>query len=184
MPGTPSSAASSRLERQHRDLRRAVDSHRHVDRPHAAAHEHRRAARRRPMPATTGNFCAAMRARRPAARPGRRACGLTARAARSSAAASVSRRGIVREQDRHRRGAAHQRARCRPAASSRSGCRRGRSSRRVDRQTRVRASFSTWTPFCRERQPACRGRRRDCRGWRRRRAAPTSGASASADGAT
>ncbi len=108
MPGTPSSAASSRLQRQHRDLRRTVDPHRHVDRSDAAAHEHRRLLA--PGEARRPPETSAPRRRRPAAaRPGRRACARRARAARRAPPPSASRRGSCASRIGRRRRAAHER---------------------------------------------------------------------------
>ena len=141
---------SVRRKRQHRDFRRAVDPHRHVDRSDAAAHEDRRVvlsgdARRRP------ETSARRPRRRRAARPGRRGCGRTAPAGCSSAAASVSRRGSWASRMTGARGAAHDARRCRDAAWSRSGCRPVRALR-LGSRSRVRASLSTSTPLARQRR--------------------------------
>ena len=180
MPGTPSSAASSRLERQHRDLRRAVDPDRHVDRPDAAADEHRRLsapadARRRPGTS---------------ARRRRRRTGSTTWppcVCPESTSGIVERRGfgqparIVREQDVI--GAAR-RARARAMSAGRLVQKRmpTRSSALVpDRQARPRV-LQHLDAAAAPAPPACRDRRRDCRGCAKTPCGADSGASASADG--
>ena len=165
------SAGSSRLQRQHRHFRRAVDPHRHVDRSDAAADEHRRPIARgrcRRRPETS--------ARRPRRRSGSTTWPPCVWPDSTSGMFERRRLGqpprIVREQDRRR-------ARRRAASAAMSIWRLvqkrmpTRSTRlAADRQPRARV-LQHLRRRCARAPPACRDRRRGCRGCRRRRAAPT-----------
>ena len=132
-----------------------------------------------PAPATIGNLRAAI-----APMPGSTICPPCvcplSISGTASAAASIRRVGIVREQDQSRRRAAHH-ARdvldaCGPVANADEVERLA-----ADASSWVRASFSTRS-LARPAPLACRDRHRGCRGRRKRRAARTAAPSASAAG--
>ena len=163
-----------------RDFRRAVDSHRHVDRPDSAAHEDRRVV---PRSQPCEDREAPARHRAHAREHDLAAVGMSREHGRD-----VERRGfrqaprVVREQDHGIGGVAEHAGEIlrppRPEAKSRQ---LEPFAADLERRPRVLQHLDAAAATA---PRACRGRRRDCRGWRRRRAVPVSGASSSATGST
>ncbi len=154
---------TARSQREDRDFRRAVDAHRHVDRADPAADEHRRVLAPAQARDAPGNCAPRDGADARAARPGRRACGPTARAARRaprppSAGADRARAGAPC------RAAPLQHARdvgWRVRVQNRMPTSSSASPRIVESRPRVLQHREC---LARSAPPACRGRRRDCRG--------------------
>ena len=147
-------------QREHRDLGRAVDPHRHVHRADAAADEER-ALLSRGLAGQHRELARRRWRRRRAARPGRRACGPTAPAARRAPRPRCSRRGSCASR------IVVPPVPCSTCAMSRGAPRPEADAGEVqplaaDRRARVRWSFSTVKPAP-PAPPACRGRRRGCR---------------------